>query len=97
VNFFQNLNFSILLFLQEIYLELLASLLESLGVGRVDHIDENVCVLKIVPPVGPSQRTRYRNQISASIDFSIIVYRGQILRLLRSPGIDSKERFRQPM
>ncbi len=53
VNFFQNLNFSILLFLQEIYLELLASFLKSLGVSRVDHIDENVGVLEIVPPVGP--------------------------------------------
>jgi hypothetical protein len=52
-------------FVAELYLELLASLLESLSVGRVDDIDENVCVLEIVPPVGPSQRTRYRNQISA--------------------------------
>jgi len=35
------------------YLKLLASLLESLGIGGVDHVDENVCVVEIVPPVGP--------------------------------------------
>jgi hypothetical protein len=77
-------------FTRNLYLKLLASLLESLGVGRIDHIDENVRVLEIVPPVGPSQRTRYRNQISVHRFFR---HRIQSLnfKLLRSPGIVSKE------
>jgi hypothetical protein len=58
------------------YLKLLASLLKSLGVSRVDDIDENVGVLEIVPPVGPSQCTRKESNIRET---------------LRSPAIDSKE------
>ena len=36
-----------------IYLQLLLCLFKSLGVSRINHIDEYVRVVEVVPPVGP--------------------------------------------
>ena len=41
------------LILAEELLQLLSGLLQPLHVRRVDHIDEHVCILKVVPPVRP--------------------------------------------
>ena len=37
---------------QNSYLKLLLGLLKALGIGRVDDVDEDVRVVKVIPPVG---------------------------------------------
>ena len=39
--------------LQNSYLKLLLGLLKALGIGRVDDVDEDVRVVKVIPPVRP--------------------------------------------
>ena len=38
-------------FSQNSYLKLLLGLLKALGIGRVDDVDEDVRVVKVIPPV----------------------------------------------